>query len=87
MARVLNYEMKKASREHPIEIGIEMPYGRALMVAAGHSGSKINDIAYMGYAVNDAANLAKYGNSREMSPLRLLLRPSTIASKNTTRDC
>ncbi|THA71810.1 adenylate/guanylate cyclase domain-containing protein [Streptomyces sp. A0958] len=63
MAKVLNHEMKKASYEHPIKIGIGMSYGRALMIKAGYNGSKINDVVYMGDVVNEAAKLANYGNS------------------------
>ncbi|MFE9310359.1 adenylate/guanylate cyclase domain-containing protein [Streptomyces sp. NPDC007920] len=63
MAKVLNYEMEKASYSHPIKIGIGMSYGRALMIKAGYSGSGINDVVYMGDVVNEAAKLANYGNS------------------------
>lgn len=64
MAQILNYEMKKASYEHPIKVGIGMSWGRALMVKAGHNGSGINDVVYMGDVVNEAAKLANYGNSQ-----------------------
>ncbi|MFD4969872.1 adenylate/guanylate cyclase domain-containing protein [Streptomyces sp. NPDC058424] len=63
MAKVLNYEMRKASYDVPIKIGIGMSWGRALMVKAGHNGSGINDVVYMGDVVNQAAKLANYGNS------------------------
>ncbi|MCX5124592.1 adenylate/guanylate cyclase domain-containing protein [Streptomyces sp. NBC_00347] len=64
MAQILNYEMKKASYEHPIKVGIGMSWGRALMIKAGYSGSGINDVVYMGDVVNEAAKLANYGNSQ-----------------------
>ncbi|WP_406288012.1 hypothetical protein [Streptomyces sp. NBC_00209] len=63
MVQVLNYEMRKASYGQPIEVGIGMSWGRALMIKAGHSGSGINDVVYMGDVVNEAAKLANYGNS------------------------
>ncbi|MEV7670213.1 adenylate/guanylate cyclase domain-containing protein [Streptomyces sp. NPDC088752] len=63
MVQVLNYEMKKASYEYPIEVGIGMSWGRALMIKAGYSGSGINDVVYMGDVVNEAAKLANYGSS------------------------
>ncbi|MFE8988983.1 hypothetical protein ACFYMI_14285 [Streptomyces collinus] len=63
MAQILNYEMRKASYDHPIKIGIGMSYGRALMIKAGYSGSGINDVVYMGDVVNEAAKLANHGNS------------------------
>ncbi|WP_078959243.1 hypothetical protein OHA91_31555 [Streptomyces erythrochromogenes] len=64
MAQILNYEMKKASYEHPIKVGIGMSWGRALMIKAGYNGSGINDVVYMGDVVNEAAKLANYGNSQ-----------------------
>ncbi|MBQ1096642.1 hypothetical protein KBY55_11195 [Streptomyces sp. b94] len=68
MAKVLNYEMAKASYGHPIKIGVGMSYGRALMIKAGYNGSGINDVVYMGDVVNEAAKLANYGNSRPGVP-------------------
>ncbi|CAM5587291.1 MULTISPECIES: adenylate/guanylate cyclase domain-containing protein [Streptomyces] len=63
MAKILNYEMRKASYNRPIKVGIGMSWGRALMIKAGHNGSGINDVVYMGDVVNEAAKLANYGNS------------------------
>jgi hypothetical protein len=40
-----------------------MSYGRALMIKAGHAGSGINDVVYMGDVVNEASKLASYGNA------------------------
>lgn len=77
MADVLNYEMKKASYGHPIEIGIGMPWGRALMIKAGYSGSKFNDAVYMGGAVNEAAKLANYGNNNWNVPALVTQKSST----------
>ncbi|MFD8267339.1 hypothetical protein [Streptomyces althioticus] len=68
MAKVLNHEMKRASYGHPIEVGVGMSWGRALMIKAGYSGSGINDVVYMGDVVNEAAKLANYGNSRPGVP-------------------
>ena len=44
------------------EVGIGMDYGRALMIKAGHKGSAINDVVWMGDVVNQACHLASYGN-------------------------
>ncbi|MFE9055447.1 adenylate/guanylate cyclase domain-containing protein [Streptomyces mutabilis] len=63
MVQVLNYEMEKAAYGQPIEVGVGMSWGRALMIKAGYSGSGINDVVYMGDVVNEAAKLANYGNS------------------------
>ena len=59
--KMLNYQLKKHDYE-PIEVGIGMSYGRALVIKAGYSGSGINDIVYMGDVVNKAAKLAASGN-------------------------
>lgn len=61
MKRILNYELGKRGID-PIEIGLGMDYGRALMVKAGLAGSGINDVVYMGDVVNRAAKLAAGGN-------------------------
>ncbi|MEU2448004.1 adenylate/guanylate cyclase domain-containing protein [Streptomyces althioticus] len=61
MIKVLNYELKKKKLD-PIEVGIGISYGRALMIKAGYSGSGISDVVYMGDVVNHAAKLAAHGN-------------------------
>ncbi|MFE4590418.1 nucleotidyl cyclase domain-containing protein [Streptomyces laurentii] len=68
MANILNREMRKASYDHPIKVGVGMSWGRALMIKAGYSGSGINDVVYMGDVVNEAAKLANYGNSQTGIP-------------------
>lgn len=62
LVMVLNYKIKKAGFETPIRCGIGMSYGRALMIKAGFSGSRINDVVYMGDVVNQAAKLAAEGS-------------------------
>ena len=37
-----------------------MDYGRALMIKAGHKGSTINDVVWMGDVVNQACHFAGY---------------------------
>ncbi|WP_128817863.1 adenylate/guanylate cyclase domain-containing protein [Streptomyces sp. S063] len=61
MIKVLNYQLVKKDLD-PIEVGIGMSYGRALMIKAGYSGSGISDVVYMGDVVNQAAKLAAHGN-------------------------
>jgi class 3 adenylate cyclase len=61
----MNCKFKKKGID-PINIGIGIDYGRALMIKAGYSGSSINDIVWMGEVVNNAAKLARFGN-REWS--------------------
>jgi class 3 adenylate cyclase len=62
LAKTLNYKLGKAGYDTPIRVGIGMSYGRALMIKAGHSGSGINDVVYMGDVVNEAAKLASKGS-------------------------
>lgn len=57
----INCKFKKKGID-PINIGIGIDYGRALMIKAGYSGSSINDIVWMGEVVNNAAKLARFGN-------------------------
>lgn len=57
----MNYRFQKKGI-NPINIGIGIDYGRALMIKAGYSGSSINDVVWMGDVVNSAAKLARFGN-------------------------
>lgn len=57
----LNRKLSKLDLEN-IQIGIGLDYGRALIVKAGHPGTKINEVVYMGDVVNRAAKLASKGN-------------------------
>jgi class 3 adenylate cyclase len=59
---ILNYKLKKNDIKE-ITVGIGMSYGRALMIKAGFSGSKINEVVWMGDVVNEASKLASYGNA------------------------
>lgn len=58
LKNLLNHKLKKSGYETPLKFGIGLDYGRALMIKAGHSGSTINDVVYMGDVVNSAAHLA-----------------------------
>lgn len=59
--KMLNYQLRKHGYDE-ISVGIGISYGRALVIKAGHSGSAINDIVYMGDVVNAAAKLASKGS-------------------------
>jgi class 3 adenylate cyclase len=62
LMQVLGYKMAQRGYDTPLTAGIGLSYGRALMIKAGHSGSGINDVVYMGDVVNRAAHLASEGN-------------------------
>ena len=59
---ILNYKLEK-KKYKTYEVGIGIDYGRALMIKAGHKGSTINDVIWMGDVVNSACHLAAKGNS------------------------
>ncbi|HFA50373.1 MAG TPA: adenylate/guanylate cyclase domain-containing protein [Bacteroidetes bacterium] len=61
IVEILNCRLKK-NKIDPIEIGVGIDYGRALMIKAGYSGSGINEVVYMGDVVNQASKLCGYGN-------------------------
>ena len=51
--------------------GIGLSYGRALMIKAGHKGSGINDVIWMGNVVNEAAKLCHQGNRGDRSMIQV----------------
>lgn len=58
MMTVLNKKFKqKYSDFEPLQAGIGIAYGRALVVKAGFDGSGINDLIYMGDVVNMASKM------------------------------
>ena len=58
---IMNYRFKKNNMKE-ITVGVGMAYGQALMIKAGYKGSGINEVIWMGDVVNEASNLANYGN-------------------------
>ena len=62
LVNILNYKLEKKGYK-TYKVGIGMDYGRALMIKAGHKGSSINDVIWMGDVVNQACHLAGYGNN------------------------
>ena len=59
LVNILNYKLKKKDYL-TYDVGIGMDYGRALMIKAGHKGSSINDVVWMGDVVNQACHYAGY---------------------------
>lgn len=60
LLNILNWRLSKKGID-PINVGIGLDYGRALMIKAGYSGSGINDVVWMGDVVGSAAKLCSYG--------------------------
>jgi class 3 adenylate cyclase len=91
----LNCKMKKRGID-PIITGIGIDYGRLLMVQAGYSGSGLNEVVWMGSAVNGASNLCHHGNLTAndraimVSPVihsNLNDHNKNLLSFNTVRKC
>lgn len=57
LKKLLNAQFTRKGCD-PLQFGIGVDDGRALMIKAGYSGSKINDVVYMGDVVNSTAHLA-----------------------------
>lgn len=68
LLKLLNYHYSKKGISS-LKIGIGVDYGRALMIKAGFSGSKINDVVYMGDVVNRAAHLAHEAGRGTANPI------------------
>lgn len=62
LVNILNYKLQKKQYK-TYDVGIGLDYGRALMIKAGHKGSTINDVIWMGDVVNSACHLASKANS------------------------
>jgi len=58
LVAVLNCKFRKKDIT-PIQVGIGISYGRALMVQAGFKGSGIKDIIWMGDVINTASKLSE----------------------------
>jgi len=70
LIKLFNYRFEQKGYT-PIECGIGLAYGRALMLKAGYKGSAINDIVWMGDVVNTAANLCHQGNKNGQKPIQV----------------
>lgn len=69
MSQILNWRLEQKGYA-TFHCGIGMAYGRALMLKAGHSGSGVNDVIWMGDVVNEASNLCHDGNRGSNEPLQ-----------------
>lgn len=61
MLNLLNWRLEQKGYT-PINCGIGIDYGRALMLKAGYKGSGISEIIWMGDVVNKASNLCHQGS-------------------------
>lgn len=77
---IINFKLEK-KKYKTFKVGIGVDYGRALMIKAGHKGSTINDVIWMGDVVNQASNLCAFGNKGSIQPIVI---SSTIYSNLVT---
>ncbi|MCU5519924.1 adenylate/guanylate cyclase domain-containing protein [Bacillus cereus] len=68
LINILNYKLEKKGYK-PIKAGIGLAYGRVLMIKAGYNGSGINDVVWMGDAVNQASKMCGKANKDISSPI------------------
>jgi len=68
LKKLLNAKLEKNGLS-PLNFGIGIDYGRALMIKAGYSGSGINEVVYMGDVVNSAAHLAHRAGRGSNKPI------------------
>lgn len=58
---ILNAKLRR--KKYPeVKIGIGLSYGTSLYIKAGHKGSGINEVVWVGELVGEAAKLCSYGN-------------------------
>lgn len=65
---LLNAELARKNYE-ALSFGIGADWGRALMIKAGHKGSGLNEVVYMGDVVNRAAHLAHEAGRQGRHPI------------------
>lgn len=76
---ILNCKLKK-KKITEIKIGIGMDYGRLLLIKSGFSGSGLNEVAWMGDALNTAAKLCNKANKEY--PYKILLSSNIYQNLN-----
>jgi class 3 adenylate cyclase len=68
---ILNYKFAK-KKISEITVGIGASFGRALMIKAGYKSSGVNEVAWMGALVAEAASLCSYGNRNPYLDKRIM---------------
>lgn len=65
LVEILNYKFKMKDIS-PIQVGIGLDYGRAILVRSGFDGGRLLDSAWIGDVINSAMNLG-YNSNRDNS--------------------
>lgn len=68
LIQVLNYKLEKKGYT-AIKAGIGLSWGRVLMIKAGYNGSGLNDVVYMGEAVNKASKMCSKAMKEVQQPI------------------
>lgn len=68
LIKIINCKLTKRNIQN-IKVGIGIDYGRSLMIKAGHKGSEINEIVWMGDVVNNASKLCNNANRFNSLPI------------------
>lgn len=79
LIKTINYKLEKKGYS-TIKAGIGLSFGRVLMIKAGYSGSGINDVVYMGDAVNQASKMCAKASKEITSPI--VVTPDFYANLN-----
>jgi class 3 adenylate cyclase len=86
LIKELNYRFEK-HKIHPIEVGIGLDSGRALLVKAGQQQSGVTELIWMGNVVNSACHLAGKGGKEVKEPIVLSRDVYNRLSKENQNHC
>lgn len=91
----LNIKYKKRGYSE-LTVGIGLAYGESLCIKAGHKGSGVNEVVWLGKLVGEAAQLCSYGN-KSLSDCETMVSESfynnlnqsnkDLLTANYTRGC
>ena len=91
----LNIKYKKKGYSE-VTVGIGAAYGTSLYIKAGHKGSGINEVVWLGKLVGEAAQLCSYGN-KTYNDYEIMVSDAfynnlnnnnkNLLSRNYTREC
>lgn len=70
VTEILNWRLEQKGYTS-FHCGLGIAYGRSLMLKAGHKGSGINDVIWMGDVVNEASNLCHDGSRGSRKALQV----------------
>jgi class 3 adenylate cyclase len=84
LINILNWRLGQKNYT-PINCGIGIAYGRALMMQAGFKGSGLNEVIWMGDVVNEASNLCHQGNKNGRKAIQVSTSVFNFLKKDNTK--